>query len=51
MNLYTLHRNGLSSGQRPGDVAAVTREHGVDDTVLSFAYTSLKAYEARRSVP
>jgi 2-dehydropantoate 2-reductase len=27
------------------------REHGVDDTVLSFAYTSLKAYEARRSAP
>ena len=22
------------------------REHGVDDTVLSFAYTALKAYEA-----
>jgi 2-dehydropantoate 2-reductase len=27
------------------------REHGVDDTVLSLAYTSLKAYEAKRSVP
>jgi 2-dehydropantoate 2-reductase len=27
------------------------REHGVDDTVLSLAYTSLKAYEARRSAP
>jgi 2-dehydropantoate 2-reductase len=24
------------------------RQHGVDDTVLSMAYTSLKAYEARR---
>lgn len=27
------------------------REHGVDDTVLSLAYTSLKAYESRRSTP
>ena len=25
------------------------RKHGVDDTVLSFAYTHLKAYEARRA--
>ena len=25
------------------------REHGVDDTVLSLAYTHLKAYEARRA--
>jgi 2-dehydropantoate 2-reductase len=27
------------------------REHGLDDTVMSLAYTSLKAYEARRSAP
>jgi hypothetical protein len=25
------------------------RRHGVDDTVLSMAYTHLKAYEARRA--
>jgi 2-dehydropantoate 2-reductase len=25
------------------------REHGLDDTMLSFAYTHLKAYEARRA--
>jgi 2-dehydropantoate 2-reductase len=24
------------------------RKHGIDDTILSFAYTNLKAYEARR---
>ena len=24
------------------------RAHGVDDTILSLAYTHLKAYEARR---
>ena len=34
-----------------GWMLAKAREHGVDDTVLSFAYTSLKAYEARRSAP
>lgn len=27
------------------------RKHGVDDTVLSLAWTHLKAYESRRSVP
>ena len=27
------------------------RAHNIDDTVLSFAYTSLKAYEAGRSAP
>jgi 2-dehydropantoate 2-reductase len=32
-----------------GWMLAKAREHGVDDTVLSFAYTSLKAYEDRRS--
>ena len=26
------------------------RAHGVDDTILSLAYTHLKAYEARRDV-
>jgi 2-dehydropantoate 2-reductase len=25
------------------------REHGVDDTILSLAFTHLKAYEARRA--
>lgn len=34
-----------------GWMLAKAREHGVDDTVLSHAYTSLKAYEARRSAP
>jgi 2-dehydropantoate 2-reductase len=34
-----------------GWLLAKAREHGVDDTVLSHAYTSLKAYEARRSAP
>jgi 2-dehydropantoate 2-reductase len=34
-----------------GWMLAKAREHGVDDTMLSFAYTSLKAYEARRSTP
>ena len=34
-----------------GWMLAKAREHGVDDTVLSFAYTSLKSYEARRSAP
>jgi 2-dehydropantoate 2-reductase len=32
-----------------GWLLAKAREHGVDDTVLSHAYTSLKIYEARRS--
>ena len=31
-----------------GWMLAKAREHSVDDTVLSFAYTALKAYEARR---
>jgi 2-dehydropantoate 2-reductase len=31
-----------------GWMLAKAREHGVDDTVLSLAYTSLKAYENRR---
>lgn len=31
-----------------GWMLAKAREHGVDDTVLSFAYTALKAYESRR---
>ena len=31
-----------------GWMLAKARKHGVDDTVLSLAYTSLKAYEARR---
>ena len=34
-----------------GWMLAKARQHGVDDTVLSFAYTALKAYEARRSAP
>jgi 2-dehydropantoate 2-reductase len=34
-----------------GWMLAKAREHDVDDTVLSHAYTSLKAYEARRSAP
>jgi 2-dehydropantoate 2-reductase len=34
-----------------GWMLSKAREHGVDDTVLSFAYTSLKAYEIRRSAP
>jgi 2-dehydropantoate 2-reductase len=34
-----------------GWMLAKAREHSVDDTVLSFAYTALKAYEARRSGP
>ena len=34
-----------------GWMLAKAREHGIDDTVLSFAYTALKAYEARRSGP
>ena len=25
------------------------RKHGVDDTILSLAYTHLKAYEARKA--
>ena len=25
------------------------RKHGIDDTILSLAYTHLKAYEARRT--
>jgi 2-dehydropantoate 2-reductase len=32
-----------------GWMLAKAREHGIDDTVLSMAYTSLKAYEARRA--
>jgi 2-dehydropantoate 2-reductase len=31
-----------------GWMLSKAREHGVDDSVLSFAYTALKAYEARR---
>jgi 2-dehydropantoate 2-reductase len=34
-----------------GWMVAKAREHGLDDTVLSLAYTSLKAYELRRSAP
>lgn len=34
-----------------GWMLAKAREHAIDDTVLSFAYTALKAYEARRSGP
>jgi 2-dehydropantoate 2-reductase len=32
-----------------GWMLAKAREHGLDDTVLSMAYTSLKAYESRRA--
>jgi 2-dehydropantoate 2-reductase len=32
-----------------GWMLAKAREHGIDDTVLSMAYTSLKAYEQRRA--
>ena len=32
-----------------GWMLAKAREHSVDDTVLSLAYTALKAYEARRA--
>lgn len=33
-----------------GWILAKAREHGIDDTVLSMAYTNLKAYELRRAV-
>jgi 2-dehydropantoate 2-reductase len=31
-----------------GHMLSLARKHGVDDTVLSMAYTHLKTYEARR---
>ena len=47
----------LESGSRVeadhiiGWMLSKARQHGVDDTVLSMAYTALKAYEERRSGP
>jgi len=32
-----------------GFMLGKAREHGIDDTMLSVAYTHLKAYEARRA--
>jgi 2-dehydropantoate 2-reductase len=32
-----------------GFMLGLARKHGVDDTILSLAYTHLKAYEARRA--
>jgi 2-dehydropantoate 2-reductase len=47
--LFDLEAGGrVESDHIIGWMLERARAHGIDDTVLSFAYTHLKAYEARR---
>jgi len=41
--------NRVEADHIVGWMLARARKHGIDDTVLSMAYTHLKAYEARRA--
>jgi 2-dehydropantoate 2-reductase len=48
--LYDLEAGGrVESDHIVGWMLERARAHGVDDTILSLAYTHLKAYEARRT--
>jgi 2-dehydropantoate 2-reductase len=48
--LYDLEAGGrVESDHIVGWMLERARAHGVDDTMLSLAYTHLKAYEARRT--